>query len=73
MRACGGISKPRNSSNPRRPVAESGEASSAVTADPALLGTVLFGELGLVLGALGLLFTALVVGGLALVLGRSVE
>ena len=55
------------------PVAESGEASSAVTADPALLGTVLFGELGLVLGALGLLFTALVVGGLALVLGRSVE
>ncbi|MEE3326477.1 MAG: hypothetical protein VX252_04035 [Myxococcota bacterium] len=55
------------------PVAESSEASGAVTANPALLGIVLFRDLGLVLSALGLLFTALSVGSLALVLGRPSE
>lgn len=55
------------------PAAESTEASRAVTANPALLGIVLFRDLGLVLSALGLLFMALLVGGLALVLGRSPE
>lgn len=55
------------------PVAESNVSSQAVTADPALLGTVLFRDLNLVLSTLGLLFLALSVGGLALVLGRPAE
>jgi len=55
------------------PVAESAEASGVVTADPALLGTLLFGDAGLVVTTIGLLFMALSVGGLALVLGRPSE
>ncbi len=55
------------------PVSESNVASDAVTADPALLGVVLFRDLNLVLSALGILLTALFVGGLALVLGRPSE
>ncbi len=55
------------------PMAESAEASGVVTADPALLGILLFGDAGLVVTTLGLLFMALSVGGLTLVLGRSSE
>ena len=55
------------------PMAESAKASGVVTADPALLGTLLFSDAGLVVTSIGLLFLALSVGGLALVLGRPSE
>lgn len=55
------------------PMAESAEASGVVTADPALLGILLFGDAGLIVTTLGLLFMALTVGGLGLVLGRRSE
>ena len=55
------------------PLAESQVASQAITPDPSGLGVVLFRDLNLVLGALGILLLALSVGGLALVLGRPSE
>ena len=55
------------------PMAESADASGVVTADPALLGALLFGDAVLLVTTLGLLFVALSVGGLALLMGRSSE
>ena len=53
------------------PIAESREVVGVATAEPDLLGRVLFGESSLLVLALGLIFLASATGALALVMGRS--
>ena len=53
------------------PIAESREVVGVATAEPDLLGRILFGESNLLMLALGLIFLASATGALALVMGRS--